>query len=281
MHSPSVILVSSLLVFGAEATSTAQQPASRPAAPAVTATTAKAAPPPAAQPAAATPAASGAAAPEADDHQATLERLYGRIAEIEGRILAAQSRVNILRDSVISGGRAGNTKVIISQRNEMGPAFVLHKAVYTLDGEVLFDKEDPQGSLDNLKEFELFNGVLAPGDHDITVSEAFAGGTYGVFPYAQEYKYKVSSKWHFVVDEGRLTRISIVSFQKGDLSTPTSDKVAVRYDLDVGEPQSIDQGAAGGGSDTTKPAARPATPAAPAAPPGNATSPAPAPARGP
>jgi hypothetical protein len=167
-----------------------------------------------------------------DDHKALLERINRRLDEIEGKIVLAKERVDVLRDAVLSG-QVTKTKVIILHRNEMGSAFVLEKATYILDGETLFNKEDPSGGLDTLKEFEIFNGGLSPGSHEITVALVFTGSSYGVFTYLKGYKFKVDSKWRFNATDGRLTRVGVVSYAKGDITTTTSDKIAVRYDLDI------------------------------------------------
>ena len=55
-----------------------------------------------------------------------------------------------------------------------------------------------------------------------------------MFTHLRGYKFKVESRYKFIVPEGKLTRLNVVSYAKGDLTTETTDKVAVRYDIEVG-----------------------------------------------
>jgi hypothetical protein len=198
----------------------------------------------------------------AEDHKALLERIQQRLDQIEGKIVLAKEKVDVLRDTVLTG-QATRTRVVITHRNEMGTGFVLEKATYTLDGEILFNKEDPSGGLDAMKEFELFNGSLPPGSHEITVALVLTGSSYGVFTYLKGYKFKVDSKWRFSATDGRLTRVAVVSYAKGDITTSTSEKIAVRYDLDINAVGPSAEGA-GGAAGENKPAeAKPAESAQP------------------
>lgn len=197
-------------------------------------------PPPAAEPPAAPapPPAAPAPAPaagdrhEGHDHKALLEQFDARIDDIERKLAVAQSKVDVLRDTVLTD-QVGATNVVILHSNQIGSAFVLQKATYVLDGGVIFNKEDRGGSLDSQKEFELFNGALTPGDHEIVVQMVYGASTLGLFTYLKGYKFKVDSKWHFAVVDGKQTKLSVVTFVKPDITQSTNEKIAVRYDLEV------------------------------------------------
>jgi hypothetical protein len=167
------------------------------------------------------------------DHRAELDKFNAKLDELEGKIALTRSRVDLIRDAVL-GEKIARSRAIIYHRNEMGASFVLERATYLLDGGVIFAKEDASGSLDAQKEFEIFNGAINPGEHEISVSMVYGGSTYGFFTYLKGYKFKVESKYKFLVADGKLTKLSVVSFAKGDITTATSDRLAVRYDLEVG-----------------------------------------------
>jgi hypothetical protein len=195
------------------------------------------------------------------DHKAMLDRFNQRIEEMEGKIALTKDKVDVLRDTVLVGS-AARTKVIIAHKNEMGTSFVLEKVTYTLDGEELYSRDDPEGGLNAQKEFEVFNGGLTPGSHELSVAMTYSGSSFGVFTYLKGYKFNVNSKWRFSATDGRQTRINVVSFAKGDITTTTSDRIAVRYDTEV---TPIGQnGEVLPNAPTTPPTDQPAAPGTPA-----------------
>jgi hypothetical protein len=167
------------------------------------------------------------------DHRQRLDTFSARLDELESRIAVTGSRVDLIRDAVL-GEKIARSRAIIFHRNEMGSSFVLERATYLLDGGVIFAKEDTTGALDRQKEFEIFNGAINPGEHEISVAMVYGGSTYGFFTYLKGYKFKVESKYKFLVADGKLTKLSVVSYAKGDITTQTSDRIAVRYDQEVG-----------------------------------------------
>lgn len=171
--------------------------------------------------------------PSGEDHKQKIDRFNARLDELEGKIATTGSRVNLIRDAVL-GEKIARSRAVIFHRNEMGTSFVLERATYLLDGGVIYAKEDTSGLLDRQKEFEIFNGAINPGEHEITVAMTYGGSTYGFFTYLKGYKFRVESKYKFLVADGKLTKLSVVSFEKGDITTQTSDRIAVRYDLEVG-----------------------------------------------
>lgn len=195
--------------------------------------------------------ASTQAGADARDHQAQLDAFNARLTELDGKIVLAKEKVDLLRDTML-GGAIAKSRAVIVHRNEMGSSFVLDKAVYLLDGGVIFSRENTDGALDEIKELEIFNGPISPGPHELQVSLVYSGSSRGLFTYLKGYKFKIDSKrpYAFVVPDGRLATLSVVSFAKGDITTSTTDRIAVRYDLEVGNvPADGSAGApAGGGS---------------------------------
>lgn len=167
------------------------------------------------------------------DHLTALAGINARIQEIEGRILLAKDKVDLLRDTIF-GGTIARSRAVVVHRNEMGTSFVLERAVYTLDGGTIFSRENTDGALDANKEFELYNGPISAGDHDLAVSLIYSGSADGVFTYLKGYKFKVESKYRFNVPDGRMTTVSVVSLAKGDITASTSDRIGVRYDVETG-----------------------------------------------
>jgi hypothetical protein len=199
-----------------------------PPAKAAPATPAPAAPAPKAP---AAPAAAGQTADEQADLKAkTLEE---RVNDLKEKIFRTKARLMNLQEMVIGGDITAGAKAVLLHRNEMGSSFMLESAAYALDGAPIYTKVDQEGDLDKREEFEIFNGRIVPGNHQVSVKLVYRGHGYGVFSYLEGYKFKVQSSHTFNAEAGKVTNIKVVGFEKGGFTTDLKDRPAVRYDVDV------------------------------------------------
>jgi len=134
---------------------------------------------------------------------------------------------------VLGGDLSSGARAVLFHKNEMGSSFVLESVAYALDGAPIFTKVDVNGDLDKREEFEIFNGRIVPGQHQIAVRLVYRGHGYGVFSYLEGYKFKVSSSYTFNAEAGRLTAIKVVGFEKGGITTDLKERPSVRYDIEV------------------------------------------------
>jgi hypothetical protein len=130
-------------------------------------------------------------------------------------------------------------------RSEMGAAFLLESVAYALDGASIFTKADVNGDLSKREEFEIFNGRIVPGPHQIAVRLIYRGHGYGVFSYLEGYKFKIQSSYTFTAEPAKLTTVKVVGYEKGGITTDLKDRPAIRYDIQITR-------------DTSKPAPPPA-----------------------
>jgi hypothetical protein len=199
-------------------------------------TPAKAAPAgPAAPAPGATEAPSSAAQAQTAEEQADLKvkTLEERVNDLKEKIFRTKARLMNLQEMVIGGDITAGAKAVLVHRNEMGSSFVLESVAYALDGAPIYTKVDQEGDLDKREEFEIFNGRIVPGNHQVSVKLTYHGHGYGVFSYLEGYKFKVQSSYTFNAESGKSTSIKIVGFEKGGLTTELKDRPAVRYDVDV------------------------------------------------
>ncbi|MEQ9496989.1 MAG: dihydrolipoamide acetyltransferase [Deltaproteobacteria bacterium] len=168
-----------------------------------------------------------------EGHQSLLTTFHERIDDLDRRIADTEGLLASLKDSAL-GGIIARTRAVIEHNNAMSSNFELERAVYTLDGGVIFSKENTDGSLDEAKSFELYNGPITPGQHIIEVSLVYRGKSVGVFTYLDGYKFKVDSRYPLNVPEGKETRLNIVAYERSDISLDTSDRLDVRYDVEIG-----------------------------------------------
>ena len=180
------------------------------------------------------PPAAPAAAPSASagTYKVQLKGLEQRVNELKERIFRSKARLNLLKETVLHGVIAGS-KAIIRHKNEMGSSFRLSKLVYAVDGAQIFSKSDESGSLDEKKEFEVFNGSIVPGNHTISVMMIFRGHGYGIFSYLKGYKFTVRSSHTFTAGEGRQTSVTVRAYEKGNITTELKDRPAVDFKVNL------------------------------------------------
>ena len=206
-------------------------PAGAAAAPA-TGAAATSAPNPAAAPAeAAAPAAAGEAG-DGGAYTVRLKTLEKNVNELKEQIFRTKARLNLLKETVL-GGVIGASRAYVKHKNEMGSSFRLIKAAYALDGVQIYSKSDDTGRLADMPDFEIYNGAIQPGSHTLTVVLLYQGNGFGVFSYLKGYKFTAKSSQSFVAAESKTTSITVVGYEKGNMTTQLSDKPAVDFRINV------------------------------------------------
>jgi len=193
---------------------------------------ARGAPAKAAKPPAAAPSAAQAQTAE-EQADLKVKSLEERVNDLKEKIFRTKARLMNLQEMVIGGDITAGAKAVLVHRNEMGSSFMLESVAYALDGAPIYTKVDQDGDLDKREEFEIFNGRIVPGNHQVSVKLTYRGHGYGVFSYLEGYKFKVQSSYTFNAESGKSTAIKIVGFEKGGFTTELKDRPAVRYDVDV------------------------------------------------
>jgi len=201
---------------------------------------------------------------------ARVKTLEEQVVDLKEKIFRTKARLLLLQETVLGGDLSSGARAVLFHRNEMGSSFVLESVAYALDGAPIFTKVDVNGDLDKREEFEIFNGRIVPGQHQIAVRLVYRGHGYGIFSYLEGYKFKVQSSYTFNAEAAKVTTVKIVGYEKGGLTADLKDRPAVRYDVEVAKDAAMKQ------QGQAPPASAPAPAGAPA--PGPAPTPAPAPA---
>ncbi len=177
-----------------------------------------------------TPAALGAPVP---DYNLKLRSIEERVNQLKEKIFQSKARLVQLQEVVLHGTITG-AKAVLIHKNEMGSSFKLWRAQYALDGAPVFNRVDTgSGELDAQDEIEIFSGSIAPGNHQLSVYLEYHGHGYGVFSYLKGYKFKIKSSYTFNAEEGKVTTIRIVGYEKGGITTELKDRPTVRYDVET------------------------------------------------
>jgi hypothetical protein len=199
-------------------------------------------PAPAAEPAAAADAAKAAdraavtppfAASADEAFELKIKSLEENVNDLKEKVFRTKSRLLLLQEAVLGQDITAGAKAVLLHRNEMGSSFVLESVAYALDGAPIFTKADNDGDLDKKQEFEIFNGRIVPGNHQISVKLQYRGHGYGIFSYLEGYKFRVQSAYTFNAEGGKVTQVKIVGYEKGNITTDLKDRPAVKYDVEV------------------------------------------------
>jgi hypothetical protein len=157
-----------------------------------------------------------------------LRDLQQRIDQLKEQIRRSHTRLSLLSDTILSGGSSGS-RAGIRFENKLSSQFKLTRALVVLDGAVQYNKTDRSGALDEQKVIPIFNGSIPPGDHTVQVLVNLQGHGYGVFSYLRGYRFEVRSSHSFTAVEGKTTRLRILAYEKGGVTTPLEERPAIRY----------------------------------------------------
>lgn len=182
-----------------------------------------------------TPAASTEADSTADEaFNARVKTLEEQVVDLKEKIYRSKARLLLLQETVLGGDVTTGARALIVHKNEMGSSFILESVTYALDGAPIFTQVDIQGEeLSKREQFEVFNGRIVPGQHQLAVRLVYRGGGFGVFSYLEGYKFKVQSSYTFNAEPGKVSSVRVVGFEQGGLTLDMKDRPAVRYDIEL------------------------------------------------
>jgi hypothetical protein len=188
------------------------------------------------------------AAPQTAEEQNDLKvrTLEERVSDLKEKIFRTKARLMNLQEMVIGGDITTGAKAVLVHRNEMGSAFYLESVAYALDGAPVYSKADQDGDLEKREEFEVFNGRIVPGNHQLSVQLVYRGRGFGLFSYLEGYRFKVQSSYTFNAEPGKSMTVRVVGFEKGGLTAELKDRPGVRYDVDVQREEPSQRSAAPG-----------------------------------
>lgn len=173
-----------------------------------------------------------AAAPEAQDapsYEIRLRTLQERVDDLKSRVFDSKSKLLVLREQILRN-LISEARSTIVHVNEASNSLVLEEVVYFLDNEKIYFQSNRDGVLEQQREFEVFAGSIAPGNHIISVEMAFRGKG-NVFSYVSGYAFRVRSSFSFFAGKGQDTRVRAVAYEKGGMAARLEDRPSVRFEL--------------------------------------------------
>ncbi len=174
------------------------------------------------------PAAAPSAAGKSEkDYKVRLREMEEQVVGLKEKIYAAKTRLVLLKEKILSNVVAEAWAIIV-HKNEISSAFTLDQVMYYMDGKKKFFMPNKDGILDKQRSIEIFSGSVVPGNHTITVEMVYKG-TGKVFTYLQGYKFKITSKYTFYASQGRIVKIQVVGYEKGDFTYSLEERPAVKF----------------------------------------------------
>jgi hypothetical protein len=165
--------------------------------------------------------------------QTRVKTLEEKVVDLKEKIYRTKARLLLLQETVLGGDLSSGARAVLVHKNDMGGSFGLESVAYALDGAPILTRTDKDGDLAKRPEFEIFNGRIVPGQHQVAVRLVYRGRGFGVFSYLEGYKFTVSSSYTFTAEPGKVTTVKVVGYEKGGLTTELKDRPAVRYDVEV------------------------------------------------
>jgi hypothetical protein len=199
------------------------------AAPAGRSAAAQVRPAPAAPPAE-TPAEARSAEEQNDLKVKSLEE---RVSDLKEKVFRTKARLINLQEMVVGGDITAGAKAVVIHRNEMGSSFYLESVAYALDGAPIYVKSDVEGDLEKREEFEVFNGRVVPGNHQLTVQMVYRGHGFGLFSYLEAYRFKVQASYTLEAAPGRIMTVKATGYEKGGITTELKDRPAIAFTADT------------------------------------------------
>jgi hypothetical protein len=157
-----------------------------------------------------------------------LRDLEQRVDELKDQIRRSHTRLALLSDTIIGGGTAGS-RAEVEFKNEMSSAFLLTRALFVIDGQIQYNRQDDSGALADQKDIPIYTGSVPPGDHTIQVGLTFQGNGYGVFSYLRGYKFEVKSSHSFTAIEGKNLTVRATAYEKGGVTTALEQRPTIEW----------------------------------------------------
>lgn len=148
---------------------------------------------------------------------------------LKERVFRSKATLQLLKEVVIQGASSG-ANATIWHINKLGNSYTVESISYFLDGQSKFSKTDPAGSIDESKEFKVFEGAVPPGDHNLTVNVRLRGNGYGIFKYVEKYQVNFKANSTFNAEEGRSCQVRVVLEKQRGLGKSFTERPNINFE---------------------------------------------------
>jgi len=159
----------------------------------------------------------------------SLRSVEQEVEQLKERVFRSKATLQLLRELVVEGASLGS-RVVLWYQNDLSAAYKVESIQYFLDGESVYSRVDPEGSLSKEKELAIAERSSSPGMHTLQVQAVLRGNGYGVFSYLRSYTFNVESSYSFQVEDGQVTVVRAILDDQGGLLKSFVDRPTVAYE---------------------------------------------------
>ncbi len=149
---------------------------------------------------------------------------------LKEQVFRSKATLQLLKEIVIQG-RSTGSRAGVWHVNRLGPAYTLRSISFYLDGQSIHTKSDPSGGLDISNEMKVWEGVVPPGNHNLTVSAVLQGNGFGVFSYVENYTFNVKSSYAFLAEDNSLASVRVVLDERRGVGRSFVERPQVVYEV--------------------------------------------------
>ncbi|MFB6351735.1 MAG: hypothetical protein ABEK29_08110, partial [Bradymonadaceae bacterium] len=103
-----------------------------------------------------------------DAYNLEIQELETKIDDLKEKVFQSKSRVVLLKETVLGGNLSGSRAVIV-HTDELGGRFKLQRAMYSLNGNRVFNESKKTGNLPSKKKFKVYDDSLTAGQHNVSI----------------------------------------------------------------------------------------------------------------
>lgn len=167
---------------------------------------------------------------DAGDFNRELLNVEEQVDGLKERVFRSKATLQLLKEIVIQGASTG-ARATVWHVNQLGGGFKLESVTYLLDGQSKFSKTDPNGSLNETREFKISEGAIPPGSHNLSVDFKIRPTGFGIFSYARNYEIDVRSNYAFEAELGKACTVRSILTDKGGAASSFDERARVDFEL--------------------------------------------------
>ena len=167
-----------------------------------------------------------------EEFELKLKNLETDVNLLKEKIFRSKARLATLQETLISGKSIQSAKLVINHVNKFSH-FDIKSIIYHFDGKPLYAVVDTDGSISKLKKKTLYDGVIIPGNHMLSIVVKLEISELGLFDYSKGYQFQVKASHSFHIEEGKVTTINIVLKEKGGYFNNLTEKPDVAFEAGV------------------------------------------------
>lgn len=163
----------------------------------------------------------------ASAQQDDLQRLSRGTAELRSDVGQSHARLRLLEEQLL--GRMDGARLTVTQASAVDRLFRLERATYALDGHVVLDRAGG----DLVEPLTIYDGVIAPGEHTLSVVLRYRGDGLGVASYVSGYRLTLRSSYVVSAPREGDVEVTVRPFTR-PMTVPYEERLRVEYETVTG-----------------------------------------------